>query len=75
MLRYVAYLSNNKYIEIKITQVHHITILIKTQHISMTQFNYDTIFCNNLDVSEVGNEIPALYRYSLISKLKRNLFS
>jgi len=44
MLRYVAYLSNNKYIEIKITQIHQITILIKTQHISVTQFNYDTEF-------------------------------
>jgi hypothetical protein len=44
MLCYVAYLSNNKYIELKITQSHQIVILITTQHISAFQFNYDTGF-------------------------------
>ena len=44
MLRYVAYLSSTKYTEIKIKQIHQIMILIKTQHISVFQFNYDTEF-------------------------------
>jgi hypothetical protein len=44
MLRYVVHLSNNKYAEIKITQIHQIMILIKTQQISVFQFNYDTEF-------------------------------
>ena len=44
MLRYVAHLSNNKYTEIKIKQIHQMMILIKTQHISVFQFNYETEF-------------------------------
>lgn len=50
MLGYVAYLSNNKHIEIKILQSHQNMTLIKAQHISVFQLNYDTGFSVTIQI-------------------------